>query len=562
MKQWFSRRPIHQKLVVLALVVTTAALTLAIGGLVAIDMWSYRQAVANDTQALATVIAETSAAAVVFDDPDEAEQSLATVRVRPTITRACLYLPDGRLFAAFARAPDQACPPVPPEVRQWTTVSALVPVTRNERVLGLVYVERELSELQARVVVAVVMGTVMLLLAAGLALAMASRLHRSISEPIARLAGAARRMGAEARPQAPPLVDPGDPNDPMDAKEPRDPGAIGPGMDEIGDLVRAFSDLLRRIADANEELRRKEAERAQLLVLEREASRLKDEFLATVSHELRTPLNAIIGWIQILTTTQVNPDVLSRGLASIGRNARAQIRVIEDLMDVSRIITGKLSLRFEPTDLRDAVDAAADVIRPAAEAKGIRLSVQLTPVPCPVNGDRDRLQQVVWNLLSNAVKFTDPGGTIALSLREEPGAYEIEVADTGVGIPPAFLPFAFDRFRQADGSVTREHGGLGLGLAIVKEITTLHGGAVSVHGHGDRPGTTFRVRLPALHRERGQAEDLPHPSSSPRLDGPDTAPGSGVGCTAPLEMRAIEPTRGPAQAPGVTRVHRNGQMKV
>jgi signal transduction histidine kinase len=478
MKRWFERRPIHQKLVVLALVVTTAALTLAMGGLVAIDMWSYRQGVVTNTVALASVIADTSAAAVVFGDVAEAEQSLATMRVHPTITRACLYLPDGTLFAAFARLGGPACSLTVPDSEQWRIVTALVPVVRNERVLGRVYIERELSELWSRVGIAVLVGTLMILLAGLLALAIAHRLHRSVSEPIVRLATAVRAIGSEAHPHAFPSVD--------------------PGMDEVGDLVRAFSDLLRRIGDANDELRRKEAERAELLVLEREASRLKDEFLATVSHELRTPLNAIIGWVQILTTTRVTEDVMARGIASIARNARAQIRVIEDLMDVSRIVTGKLSLRFEPMDLREVVDAAVDVIRAAADAKAVQLKVQLPVDVCLVSGDRDRLQQVVWNLLSNAVKFTGAGGSIDVVTRDVGALHEIAVSDSGVGIPPAFLPYVFDRFRQADGSVTRDHGGLGLGLAIVKEITTVHGGSVSVHNNGASPGTTFTVRLPAL----------------------------------------------------------------
>lgn len=482
MKRWFERRPIHQKLVVLALVVTTAALTLAIGGLVAIDLWSYRQGVVTNTGALASVIAETSAAAVVFGDVAEAEQSLATLRVRSTITRACLYLPDGTLFAAFARQGGEGCPAAVPEPEQWRIVTALVPVVRNDRVLGLVYIERELSELWPRVGIAVLVGTFMLLLAGGLALAIAHRLHRSVSQPIVRLAAAVRAIGSEAHPHALPPVD--------------------PGMDEVGDLVRAFSDLLRRIGEANDELRRKEAERAELLVLERESSRLKDEFLATVSHELRTPLNAIIGWVQILTTTRVNEDVLARGIASIARNARAQIRVIEDLMDVSRIVTGKLSLRFEPMDLREVVDAAVDVIRATAEAKTVQLRVHLPAEVCLVSGDRDRLQQVVWNLLSNAVKFTGAGGAIVLVTRDAGTVHEIEISDSGVGIPPTFLPYVFDRFRQADGSVTREHGGLGLGLAIVKEIITVHGGSVSVQNNGSEPGSTFTVRLPALRPDR------------------------------------------------------------
>ena len=256
--------------------------------------------------------------------------------------------------------------------------------------------------------------------------------------------------------------------------------------------------MLRRVAEANAALRRREVEREELLRREREASRLKDEFLAAVSHELRTPLNAIVGWVQILATTTTDPETMAKGIASIARNARAQTRVIEDLVDVSRIVAGKLHLRTDAVDLRDAVEGAVDVVRGPVQAKHIQLTVDVPNHPCLVNGDRDRLQQVLGNLLSNAIKFTGPGGDIAIGLRPIAAAYEVSVTDNGVGIQPDFLPFVFDRFRQADGSLTREHGGLGLGLAIVKELTSLHGGTVAVDSAGRGKGSTFSIRIPAL----------------------------------------------------------------
>ena len=478
MKRWFNRLPVHQKLVVMALVVTTAALTLATLGLMAVDLWRYRATAADDTTALARVIAENTAAAVLFKDPDAARQTLATLRVRPTVRRACLYLPHGALLAAFERSPQLACPRPIPDEWAWTVVAGTARVSRNEQTIGTVYVERDLAEIWARVAVAVVAGVVMLLIAGAVGVVIAHRLHRTVSQPIAQLASAARSFGADGAHHALP--------------------SLQAGLDEVGDLVRAFSDMLRRVREANEALRRKEAEREQLLVREREASRLKDEFLAAVSHELRTPLNAIMGWVQILSTTAANEHTTAKAIASIARNARAQTRVIEDLVDVSRIATGKLTLRFDAVDLRDAVEGAVDAIRPAAQANGIELDVRLPPDACFVNGDRDRLQQVVWNLLSNGVKFTGQGGGISLVTRGLESMYEVEVSDTGIGIPSEFLPYAFDRFRQADGSMTREHGGLGLGLAIVKEITELHGGSVGVASRGLGHGATFRVRLPAL----------------------------------------------------------------
>jgi len=252
--------------------------------------------------------------------------------------------------------------------------------------------------------------------------------------------------------------------------------------------------LLREI----DERKKVEAQREMLLMREREASRLKDEFLAAVSHELRTPLNAIFGWSQLLATTRLDADTTAKAVASISRNAQAQARVIEDLVDVSRIVTGKLLLRLQPVDLRVPIEAAADVVRPSAQAKGLYLDVQTSGAGRFVSGDRDRLQQIVWNLLSNAVKFTPAGGRVTISTRERGTAYEIEVRDTGMGLAPEFLPYVFDRFRQADGSTTREYGGLGLGLSIVKDLTELHGGTVHVSSAGIGKGSLFVIQLPAL----------------------------------------------------------------
>jgi hypothetical protein len=322
----------------------------------------------------------------------------------------------------------------------------------------------------------------MLLLAGTVALVLAHRLHRSVSTPITQLAAAARAI----QPDAERLTLPD----------------VRAAEDEIGDLVRAFMEMLRRVHEANarlvesnDRLLRQENEREGLLAREREVSRLKDEFLAAVSHELRTPLNAILGWVQILSSTKVDRATTANALERIARNARVQARVIDDLIDVSRIVTGKVNLTFEPVDLRDVVNGGVDDIRTAAETKGVRLSVDVPSEPCVVSGDRVRLQQVVWNLLTNAITFTPPAGSVSLSLAIAGDMLELSVRDTGVGISASFLPHVFDRFRQADGSITREHGGLGLGLAIVKELTELHGGAVSVSSAGPDLGATFLVRF-------------------------------------------------------------------
>ncbi len=227
-----------------------------------------------------------------------------------------------------------------------------------------------------------------------------------------------------------------------------------------------------------------------------EANRLKDEFLATMSHELRTPLTAVLGWTRMLRTGIVPEARREHALETIERNAAAQARLIEDLLDISRIGTGKVLLRAEPVDPARVVEAALEAMRPAADAKGVRLVTSIESAPRTVQADPDRLQQVVTNLLSNAVKFTPPGGEVRTRLRWADAQVEIVVEDTGKGISAVFLPHVFERFRQADGSTTRTQGGLGLGLAIVRHLVDLHGGTVEALSEGEGRGATFVVRLP------------------------------------------------------------------
>jgi signal transduction histidine kinase len=231
-----------------------------------------------------------------------------------------------------------------------------------------------------------------------------------------------------------------------------------------------------------------------------EANRLKEDFLATLSHELRTPLNALLGWTQLLKAPALDDATRARALESIERNARAQAVLISDLLDVSRIITGKLRLNLQAVDVPAVAQAAADAIRPAVRARDLDLTVSLAPQAGEVMGDPDRLQQIVWNLLSNAVKFTPPGGRVALSVASLAGAVQITVADTGDGIDAALLPYVFERFRQGDSSATRTQGGLGLGLAIVRHLVDLHGGTVEAQSDGHGGGARFVVTLPAKAR--------------------------------------------------------------
>ncbi|HEX2253984.1 MAG TPA: ATP-binding protein [Thermoanaerobaculia bacterium] len=257
-----------------------------------------------------------------------------------------------------------------------------------------------------------------------------------------------------------------------------------------------------------------ESERAARAEAER-ASELKDDFLATLSHELRTPLNAIVGWAAVLKSGAKGPEDLAKGLDIIERNARSQAQMIEDLLDISRITSGKMRLDVQSILPVIFVDAAAESLRPAAEAKGVRLETVLDPAAGPISGDANRLQQVVWNLLSNAIKFTPRDGRVQLLLERVDSHVEITVADTGIGIRPELAAHLFERFRQADGSITRAHGGLGLGLSIVKHLVELHGGSVRLTSPGDGGGTTVVVELPLLVAHRRDSGGRVHPTKLP-----------------------------------------------
>jgi PAS domain S-box-containing protein len=290
---------------------------------------------------------------------------------------------------------------------------------------------------------------------------------------------------------------------------------VSPVKNGAGQIVGA-SKIARDITD------RKSAERERAILLDREQqartqaetlNRTKDEFLATLSHELRTPLNAIFGWARMLQTGSVTGAMAHRAVDAIVKNATAQVQLIDDLLDISRIITGNMRLELRPVDIKTVIETALDAVRPAAVLKDLRLEVVLDPAVGTVTGDADRLRQVVWNLLSNAVKFTPADGRVQVQLHRMPTGVQIVVSDTGQGIAPEVLPYVFDRFRQGDGSITRRHGGLGLGLALVRHLVDLHGGTVTGHSAGVDQGSTFTVTLPVprlvMNRDDGTAANAP-----------------------------------------------------
>jgi PAS domain S-box-containing protein len=266
---------------------------------------------------------------------------------------------------------------------------------------------------------------------------------------------------------------------------------------EVVGIVLVFRDISER--------KRMELERERLLATAQaaqkeaeEANRLKDEFLATASHELRTPLTAVVGWSRLLRTGKLDAENSARALESIERNATLQTKLIDDLLDVSRIITGKLTLDRRPLEIAHVVSDAVNTVRPAADAKNIAIETSFDAEAEPVLGDANRLQQVLWNLLSNAVKFTPKNGRIEVALQRVNSEVQVSVGDSGEGISSEFLPYVFDRFSQGDGKSTRSHSGLGLGLAIVRQLVELHGGTVKAHSDGPGCGATFEMRLPVL----------------------------------------------------------------
>jgi signal transduction histidine kinase/ActR/RegA family two-component response regulator len=304
-------------------------------------------------------------------------------------------------------------------------------------------------------------------------------------------------------------------------------------------LKRAHDELEARVRERTAELaqknrqlqieiaerRRVESERSLLFAREKAAreqaeaaNRLKDEFLATLSHEMRTPLTAILGWACLLRSPEIDEQGFERAREAIERNALAQTKIIDSLLDVSRIIAGKLRLKVQPVALSRVIEDALDTVRPAAQAKEIQIEARLRATSPLVAGDPDRLQQTVWNVLSNAVKFTPRGGRVEVSLAEVKSEATITVSDTGAGIAPEFLEYVFDRFRQADGSYTRAYGGLGLGLAIARHLTELHGGNIEVASEGVGRGATFVIRLP-VSRIREHDGDLKSARRSQRSNG-------------------------------------------
>jgi signal transduction histidine kinase len=495
--------PIRQKLIFITM--TTVATSLLLAGVLFLvwDDRAFRMYASEDIGTTATLMADNLKAAVAFGDPGAASETLGSLRAKRYVASACVYTSAHAVMAAYARSgASPTCPAAErPDGNYFEGRHLLVfrPIVIEGKRVGTVFLQRTFEDVERQLRLQI--GVLVLLFAGALlvGLLLSDRLQRLVSAPIAGLARTARAVTRG-----------------------RDYSlrAERPGGDELGTLVDSFNEMLAEIQQRTADLQDTKAELERTVQSLQEASRVKDEFLATVSHELRTPLNAMMGWARMLRMDAVDDAGRRRAVESIERNAVAQARIVDDLLDISRIVTGKLRLDLKPLGLKTVIAAALDVVRPSAEARHIRLLTDLSgAAQDTVLGDADRLQQMIWNLLSNAVKFTPKGGEVRVSLAQSDGL-ELRISDTGRGIDPHFLPHAFDLFRQADSSSTREHGGLGLGLALARRIVELHGGSIRIDSDGHDCGTTVTVNLPGKTRgSHGGSHGGSHEGSPGGSDG-------------------------------------------
>jgi len=459
----FRDLPIRRKLIVIGVAASGLALFVSGASLLISVFIGLRSGLWNDLRVNASIVADNLTAALAFDDRGIATETVGALRATPSVDGACVYDLKRELYASYLAPNTADCPAQPPTDGETIDNGLIIvrPVVQIDRRLGTLFIRSNLTEVRQRFAAQVPAALAAMALGVTVAILLSTRMQRFISEPIGDLSSTAAKISRAGDYSI---------------------RATKQGEDEIGQLVDTFNGMVAEIGRRDEQLRA--------------ANRLKDEFLAALSHELRTPLNAVLGWIQVLRVAPADAATTARAHESIERNARAQASLIEDLLDVSRIVTGKLHFTLESVDLNVVIDASLEVVRPAADAKSITIRRDLPPLPQLITGDPNRLQQIFWNLLSNAVKFTGRNGHVDVSLRLESDTYCFEVRDDGIGIAPDFLPHVFDRFRQADGTLTRPHGGLGLGLSIARELTEMHGGRVEIASDGLGRGATFTVTLP------------------------------------------------------------------
>jgi signal transduction histidine kinase/ActR/RegA family two-component response regulator len=481
----FARLPLSHKLTLIGASTTTVALVVASAAFLAYDRISVHQMIARRLQSQAETVAFNSATALVFGDPESATRTLEGLRSDAHVLGARIHSTDGGIFAEYVRhglspVPSYGLSRPPADATEEFGPDELVvtrPIVFEGKRLGMLVMRSDLRERDERFRTYAAIVGVVFLLALAVAMSFGRAAQRSISEPILELVKSAHRIADQndfsVRPQT-------------------------SSQDEVGALVAAFNHMLDGLQKRDEELRATHEELERRIKEADEANQMKDEFLATLSHELRTPLNAILGWAQILRRGGLDGAAVDQALETISRNALAQGQIVADILDMQRITAGKLRLNLQALELAPVVERAIETVRPAARAKDIEVQAVMDAGAGPILGDEARIQQVMWNLLSNAVKFTPRGGRVLVQLLRVNSHLELAIEDTGPGLAPEFIPFAFDRFRQADSSSTRRHGGLGLGLSIVRNLVELHGGSVAAGNRSVGSGALFVVRLPRM----------------------------------------------------------------
>jgi two-component system, sensor histidine kinase len=487
---------IGRKLTRLVLVTTFAALLVSGIALVIYEAKTYREMWVADLTTQAEILARSSAPALAFEDPKSAAANLGLLQAREPLEAAAIFRPSGALFAMYVRPGEEKDPPFLPEWRGYRieggNLLIVHPIVENNERLGFVYL-RARYELPTRIRdYLLILGAVMLA-SLIVALSLSSRLKRTVTSPIIALTGATQKV-----------VDDRD----FSARVTKTTD------DEVGVLVDAFNAMLVEVGErsaaveaSNRSLQAETDERRAAETALREADRRKDEFLATLAHELRNPLAPMVNAVAILRRAGTDPQVTQRALSMMERQLAQMVRLVDDLLDVARITTGKLTVRRQSTELAPIVRSAVETVRPMIDARGHTLDVSLPDEPVLLHADATRLGQVFSNLLNNAAKYTENGGRISFTASVEHEELTVRVEDNGIGIAPETLPRIFEMFTQVDQSIERKQAGLGVGLTLARRLIELHNGSIEVRSAGLGHGSTFIVKLPATTQQVAHQTD-------------------------------------------------------
>ncbi len=494
-----ARTSLRRKLMVVVLATTCMALMLASTALLIYELRSYQDSAVADLNTQARIIAHASGPALNFDDPKAAAENMSLLQLRPQITLGAVYRADGKLFASYVHS-SIAEAAVPAQVRPVGVmidndrIELVQPIRENNQVVGSVYL-RSSYDILGRLrdyllILAAVMATSLLI-----AVLVSRRLQSSVTEPILGVADVARKVlgTRDYSLRAPKTSD-----------------------DEVGTLVEAFNNMLEEVGKRTEALEQSNnhlsvemAQRRRAEDALRAAARTKDQFLATLAHELRNPLAPITNAVEILRRSAADNAVQQRALQIMSRQVQQMVRLIDDLLDVSRITTGKVLLELGRVDVIAVLQSAVEISQPGIEARHHRLSLNVPPGPIFVEGDSTRLAQVFANLLNNAAKYTDEGGSIDVRLEESSEDVAVHIVDSGLGIAPEQQDSIFDMFVQVDQTLERGNKGLGVGLTLARQLVELHGGQLTVKSDGLGKGSEFTVRVPRGHVPAAQADEPP-----------------------------------------------------